>query len=262
MDQEAIVDDLIETIKFDLDEIAEDDALDSIGGLCESVQNDYRALAILQLTSEMDVKSYCQNLVRSGYVRYYYLKRCANEGYDANPRIMSSRNEPFLNAVAANELELAKDIALLTSDYWWEEDEYEDDFYYSHFLHTFILFDENKKGYLQTLIDSYEKSLSGNIGARLEIMQGLLNNNFDQFRDAFERLIDERTSELEIEKDTGLSVDIHWQMDSIIFIEGLALLNMAMHIGFDMKDEYLYCPNVVRGINNIQLPKDGFPKIK
>lgn len=258
MDTETTKEDLTASIEFDLEEIAEDDDLDGIGGLCEQIQINYRSLAICELLSDVSTDIFYHHLIRSGHTRLYHLSRLRAERRAANPRLMASRNEPFLDAVAANQFKLAADIAALTEKRWWQEDEYEDDFYYAHFLNCLVASDPRMKVESEHAIKKYE-AVCGGDGARIGICTALLTKDNSLFNSAFEQLLDERTDQVEREAETALGEELSFQMERHVFIEGLALLRIADKLHFATQEEYLYCPVVARLPMRAPFPDDGYP---
>ncbi|MFH0926007.1 MAG: Imm49 family immunity protein [bacterium] len=259
MDLSIIKSELSTSIQFDLDDITYDNALNEIGSLCEGIYHQYRSLAICKILMDGDTDGFYHDLIRSAHIRLYYLSRCHNENYLTNPRIVASRSEPFFDALAADQLEIAAKIGLLSAQEWWPEDEYEDDFYYAHFIHRYITFDPGIKNELEAILTRFEKSLQGDASARLEVCKGFITRDQQAFDAAFYQLLDERTSQIELDQDTALGEEMTFQTERHIFIEGLAILKIAEKVGFTMQQEYLYCPAIARLPMKTPFPDDGYP---
>jgi hypothetical protein len=261
MDLNVIRDELTVTIAFDLDELPYNNALNEIGSMCELISHGYRSLAICKLLLDGDTDAWYHDLIRSARTRLYYLTRCHNENYLTNPRIMASRNEPFFDALAAGQVELAAEIAVLSAQDWWQEDEYEDDFCYAHFLHRYITFVSGMEYELSAILQQFETSLQGDASARLEVCKGLFTRDQQAFEDAFDQLINERTSQIELEELTALGEEMTFQTERRVFIEGLAILRIAANVGLTTIREYLYCPFLARLPMKRPFSDDGYPRL-
>jgi len=261
MELSVIRENSILCIEFELNEIAEDNSLSSIGSGCERITGNYRSLAICRLLMDGDTYGFYHDLIRSAHTRRYYVSRCHNEKNVQNRRLMASLSEPFFDALASNQWSLAVDIALLSSQIWWEEEEYEDDFCYAHFFHQYISFSSNSLAGLPATLDQFENSLEGAASTRLNLCKSFLARDQRSFDEAFEELLDERTSQIETEKSSALGEEIAFQTEQYIFVEGLAILRMAERVGLATQRDYVFCPGIARLPMKKAFPDDGYPKV-
>src|SRR3954453_23146225 len=112
-------------------------SLRDAGPWYEEFTDAMRAHALLWLLVDADPHTCFRDLTRGGQVRRHFLRRSQREKsvtcFNASIWI-----EPFFDAVAAESLDVARDIAALTPTTWLAKDEYEDDFCYARFLYGFI----------------------------------------------------------------------------------------------------------------------------
>ncbi|MCI0400217.1 MAG: hypothetical protein L0Z68_02780, partial [Gammaproteobacteria bacterium] len=189
MELSVVRENAILSIEFELGEIAEDNTLSSIGSGCQRMTGEYRSLAICRLLMDADSDAFYHDLIRSAHTRLYYLSRCHSEKKVQNRRLMASVSEPFFDALASTQWKLASDIALLSSQIWWLEEEYEDDFCYAHFLHGYIAFSANSRAGLSAVLNQFENALQGAPSARLNLCKSFLAGDQRGFDEAFEQLV-------------------------------------------------------------------------
>lgn len=249
---------LVVDIEFCVKAIANPrNTIDRIGDVCEQIAEKYRVLAICRLLADADTDGFYHDLLRSAKTREYYLSRCRAENY-ADFHVVSSRSEPFFDAIAANDFSLARNIAGLSPQEWWSEDEYEDDFWYIYFL-KYISFDPTIQDELDEILQRFEISLEGASSARFDVCKALLVPDQEAFDDAFNNLVLDRNSEIEREKELFFMEEMNILMNRHVFVEGLAVLRVAEKAGLQTQGEYLYCPALARLPMKRPFPDDGYP---
>src|SRR5262249_13646523 len=163
--------------------------------------------------------------IQSALTRKYYLDRCVRENFLNSPERMASFVGPFFDAVAANQLKLADEIAKLSPDHWLEGYEYEDDFTYAYFFYQLISFDGAETTVLQSIIDQFENALEGQFSERLELCKALLAKDQSAFDDAFAALLNEHQTKTEALADPTLdsiqAQELDFEANRHIFVEGL-----------------------------------------
>jgi hypothetical protein len=218
-----------------------------------------RAHALLWLLVEGDAQSCFRDLTVSAQVRRHFLRRCQKEGV-VDLHCACSRVEPFLDAVAAQSRDVARDIARLSPAAWMTENEYEDDFSYARFLHLWVANapPERPVAELVALLDQMEKALEGAASARLDVCRALLARDQEAFRDAFDLLLDERKEEVEKRAVMAVNEPVA-TLDCTVFVEGLALLRLADELGFAIEAEYPGCPRLARARSQVGSVPDTLP---
>jgi hypothetical protein len=215
-----------------------------------------RAHAILYLLIDADGENFHHDLNIAGYVRRHLLRRCARYKH-SDSYMRSSRMEGFLDSVAAGNLDLATEIAALSSSDWGKEDEYEDDFCYARFQHLYLTRGNKAGPELDGLLQRFEKVLDGATSARLDLCKAFRQGNGSLFADAFASRLSEREKELKAEASQAEEFVVA-ALNSQVFVEGLALLRIAERAGFSTEAEYESCPTLARLPPKAPPPADPF----
>ncbi len=205
-----------------------------IAQLGEELENfsDYsQALAIAHLLIGADLEQFKLYLTRSSYARRYFLSRSAKHGNTEDPRLALGRTEAFLDAVAAGQMALAREIARLSGDTWRADWEYEDDFCYFLFLHRITGSpDAAGEPRLREMLDRFETVLEGGKSDRLDVCRAILARDAEAFRTALFALMEHRREELFDLGEQMQQVEpagcVCWAR-SFVSIEGFALIRLA-----------------------------------
>ena len=245
-------------IEIELDVLYENPNLTDIGESCDDLSLNYRVLAGGYLLSKGDTDAFYHNLSRSGEIRLYFLKRCVDERVKNNPYFVTGNGIAIFDVLAARNFDLAKKLATLSPSVFFEDNEYEDDFCFNRFFNIVVSGDNLETETLSQVVDQFEVALEGQPSAKLDICKALLSKDQEIFNDAFYALLAERAEDLEAEKEEFVNDELENIVKSNIFIEGLAILNVAKIFGFDVLDEYIYCPRLAR----ILMEKPFPPKLK
>lgn len=219
--------------------------IEQLGQLSQEVSGKLRAAAIIVLLTKGDSDAFFHNLIRSARCRRAYLQRLAEAGITSDHHQASGRVEPFLDAAAAADFVTAREIIALSPTDWRQGHEYEDDYCYAQALHGLITVPRDDDR-LQALFERYEKALSGQSDARLDVVRILAAGDKAAFDAAFEDLVAQRTARIEADKARSQMEDPQVIAERQIYIEGLALLRIAERLGFSTQLEYRYCPSLAR----------------
>lgn len=264
MSLSAVREDIIDQIKEDLAVIAGRYPQAELGEVYEEATSCFQALGICNLLVSLDTEGFFRNLILSAYTRRHFLQQsrlAANppDEHLADEHLAISRNESFFDAIAAGEIGLACEIADLSPGEWIQDGEYEDDFCYYFFFHTYVRgFENPDRDILKKILDRFEKSLEGNPSARFTVCGAFFAKDQEAFREGFQELIRERESQL---KNQSLKGDLTFEPKSHVFVEGLALLRIAAKAGFRLSEEYRYCPGIARAPRSGPLPGDIYAQI-
>ena len=233
------------------------------GGLCNKISKYYRSIAICSLLLYSDTQMFGQCLISSALTRKYYLKSCSTESRISGSGQRVSFVDPFFDAVAANEYNLALQIQFLSKYTWLKDYEYEDDYSYAMFMHNIISFEKADQKKLYAFIKKFEAAIEGNEDSRLNICKSLYQKNQAQFDDAFLQLLNNHEEfynyHARPERLSALSLEHHFEPNRWIFIEGLAILRIAERLGLSTEDEYKFCPKTAREVDPSQFDKNYFP---
>lgn len=219
--------------------------LDQLGDLSLELSTQFRVLAIGHLLVRGEPDSYYHNLMRSGRARLTYLRRLAAAGVTDDHHQVAGRFDPLLDALAAGDLALAREIAAASPTEWREGREYEDDFCYAGFLHAIIQPDPSAPG-MEAILRRYQDWLGALSGPRLDTARALAGRDQAGFDEAFDWLLDARAAEIEANRERGQLETPEVEAERRVFVEGLALLRLADLRGLATQREYRYCPSLAR----------------
>lgn len=227
--------------------------IEQLGQELENFSAYFQGLAIAHLLRSADVEQFKLYLTRSGYARRYFLSRSALEGNTEDPRLALARTESFFDVLAANQIDLASDIARLSGHIWRSDWEYEDDFCYFLFLHQLI--GQNRSAGIvggANILDRFESALQGGSSYRLNICRSLLGRDREAFQNALSGLLAQRRDEMRNLRERMQQVEptscVIWAR-SFVCIEGYALLRVAELLGLypiDHNEELPLCPQLGR----------------
>jgi hypothetical protein len=233
----------------------DDYPLESLGGLADIATHHVRTLAIAILLGQGDSDLFHQNLIRSGLMRETFLQRCQQASALHDYHRATSRLEPFLDAVTAGDLGLARQIAALSPDEWFAKNELQEDFCYARLLHLLIL-EEPPEAELEALLQRMESTLDGAAPDRLDVCRAIANREQDDFDEAFTIVLASHELRCDAEKAQGVPQSLDVLARRYVFIEGLALLRIADHRGLSTEPEYRSCPELARAPMRTPFPAD------
>jgi hypothetical protein len=219
--------------------------VDQLGDLTIELSGQFRVLAIAHLLVRGEPDSYYHNLIRSGRARLTYLQKLAAAGRRDDHHQVSGRFDPLLDAIAAGDLSLAREIAALSPEEWCEGREYEDDYCYARFLHE-VLQPEPSAARMRAALERWERWLETASSPRFEVARALEDAGQEPFDEAFDWLLDARAEELEANRERGQLETPEVEAERRIFVEGLAILRLAELRGLATEKEYRFCPALAR----------------
>ncbi|HEX5748290.1 MAG TPA: Imm49 family immunity protein [Archangium sp.] len=238
----------------------------AIGKVYYDLARHHRAFGICVLLTDVNVDGFFHGLIQSALTWKFFLERCQLEGVSDSSYRRVSLSAPFLDAVAAGQWKLAKQIAALSADAWRQGEEYEDDFAYARFLHRLLDFEQAERAVAQHLLDQFERALEGGSDVRLELARALLDKNQDAFESAFEGLLDDHEHKMkriaDPQRDSVLAREYTFEPNRHIMVEGLAILQVAEVLGLKLESEYKFCPGFVRRTQYAPFAPLTFPGAK
>jgi hypothetical protein len=202
-----------------------------------------RTLAIIALVTEADHRAYTHNLVRSGRCRLSYLQRLRDSGHEDRLYSGAARVQPFLDAVAAADFELARQIAALSRSECLPACEYEDDFCHAQVAHAIVAPVSDVKR-IDALFARWETALQGQPDPRFAVMRALAQRDAPAFDPAFEALVQHRADTIEQDRARGAIEEHDTVAARQLDVDGLALLRMALQLGLQTQQEYAGCPSI------------------
>jgi hypothetical protein len=214
------------------------------GDLSLALSARFRGLGIMALLVKGDHTLLCHNLIRSGRVRLAYLRRVRAEGKLNEHHFVSGRYGALVDAIAAGDFHLAREIADLAPEEWRKEREYEDDYCYARILGA--LLDAGAEPQMNQLFTQFEAYLGGDENPRLDVTRALAMRDTLRFENAFDDLLHDRERQIDSDEERGQLETPEVIAERQVFVEGLALLRLAGLRGVETQLEYLYCPSVAR----------------
>jgi hypothetical protein len=154
----------------------------------------------------------------------------------------ASRLRPFFDAVAADDLDAAAQIARLARPTWAKGKEYPEDFYFPHVL--MLRFFRAPEADSQKLLAEWKEALAGTKDSRLDVVGALVHVDAKAFAKALSRYLSERARALKKRAahesvPSGL-LATEWQFS----VEGVALAKLARAAGLPIAAEYRHVPAV------------------
>lgn len=252
---------LIYLIQGNISIIAGNHPINELGEIFENLCDLFQCLAISRVLIDFDFEGYYRNLIQSGHCRRFFLRK-SNEHDNVDDLFLSiSRSEALFDVIAAGDFELAKEICTLSPVHWIPDGEYEDNFWYYAFLHEYIQQFENnpQNNKLEQILGQYQIALEDDSLTKYNICWSLFDKNQFQFYKSFTDLIFER-EELTTNSPTGWGKEIA-ETKKYIFIEGLALLEIAKKSKFNIDNEYKFCPLMIMPSSKSKKISDLFQQI-
>lgn len=242
-------------IAFKLEELSQA-KINEIGPICEELSILYRAAGIAAILLELDSDQFYHMLIRSGLTRLFLLQKVSPDNKEGSRYCKITRANGFFDSVAANRLDLAKQIAIRSPQRWIETYEYEDDYCYILFLHEMVKGGERRLK--EGILDRFKRVLEGQKPPRYLICCALLEGDSDHFDNAFLDLLDQRTEEMEFQKRSLSRNEVEFATARHLYVEGLALLMIAEMAGIRTRKEYYpYCPSEARVPMQTPFPGDA-----
>lgn len=252
-----LVPELDSIIEYKLNEISQAAAKD-IGPLCEELSVFYRTAAIGALLLELDSDRFYHMLMRSGFTRVFFLQK-TTPIHESQLRYRKiTRSNGFFDSVAAGRFDVANNIGTLSPSHRIERYEYEDDYYYVLFLHELIRGIEAES--LLAILAAFKTAVTEDTSSKYEVCSALLNRDKEGFDAGFSRLLEERTEEIEFQKRSSNRNEAEFASAQHVYVEGLAVLRIALSRNIPVQEEYIYCPKEARFPLLAPFADFGYPK--
>ena len=219
--------------------------IDQLGEVCLELEQKLSGLGIILLVSRGDSDAFLHNLIRAGRIWETFLTRCGIGGHTDDHNFCAGLVSPLVDAVAARDDALAGRIAAISPTQFRDGHESEDDFCYAR---AFIsLFDGKARlDVLRPLLDRCAETGNSMSAARVEVLEAIGNRQPDAFEEAFEKLLGARRSEIAVDIARGQVAEPAVLAHRRVFVEGIALLNLAERFGIATQSDYLMCPSIAR----------------
>ena len=219
--------------------------IEELGELCLELEEKLRGAAIILLLTEAKTDAFLHNLIRAASLWRGYLERCRAAGIDDDHDYCAGRFDPMLDAIAGRDFVLANTLAALAPSKYREGHEYESDFCYARTLHT-LLTETPDKDALAALANRCAAAGDEMSAARAEACLALGARDQGAFEQGFSALVRARQDEIAKEEENGRQGTPTVYAARAIFVEGIAVLNLAERYGIALKRDYPMCPSLAR----------------
>ena len=222
----------------------------TFGEMLEFCQQ-YRRRGIARFLQTAETNLLQQDLQRSGSAFAAYLAR---EGGAGN---VVSKAAPFFDAVASADTQAAVRISRLSALTPSLDYEYEDDFLYIRILmgRFFLGFDDVE---LSAMLKRYEELLDGSEDPKYTICESFLKARPEQFGEAFEQLITTRDEHYTAGVEAEEIIEEEWATEGKIFVEGIALVRLAVSAGVPVQKDYLFVPSLAVRAGSVGYASDSW----
>jgi len=186
----------------------------------------YRGIAVFEYLLAINKLKFRKNLLCSAKLKLELLERPDKKNI-SNINVCTSKNTPFIDAIVAQEYDLAIKIAKLSPDYLCSEVEYEEDFLFYLFLYSMLykLLKVDSLLNSKEILARWEKI--NNDDPYFAVCLALENRDIEAFNEALFNLVDIRNADFERwAKDPECDQEM-LASQQYIFMSGIALVNLA-----------------------------------
>ncbi|QDF06534.1 Imm49 family immunity protein [Myxococcus xanthus] len=148
---------------------------------------------------------------------------------------------PFFDAVAAGDMEVAREVAKHARRTPAHGEEYEEDFLFIEFLMQRYLLGAESAA-CERLLARHEHVLQGAEDTRLPLCRALLVRDAEMFDDALTQFLQER--EDAFEANAAGEPPERLATEGLFSVEGMALIRLAMLEGIPVAENHLHVPGV------------------
>ncbi|NTX02419.1 Imm49 family immunity protein [Myxococcus sp. CA040A] len=176
---------------------------------------------------------------------------------DGKWAVALSRATPFFDALAAFDIEGARELAIRAPHSRRVDSEYEEDFLYVRFLMDHCLLDQpvHEAG---LALARFEKVLQGSKEPRLDVSRALLTRNEERFHEALQQLVSAQRKRHVLLRERGRLSQELWATEAKVCVEGLALCILAEHLGLRAPDAQPGLPSVARFRQRPSVPSESW----
>ena len=217
--------------------------IDELGAVSRLVGDNFRACAIILLSARASVDGFLHNLIRASNAQRRYLERAKSEAPDDH-FFTAGRYSGVADALAANNLELARSAIELSPDEFRERREYLDDFLFARSLSGLVMA-AITDGELRGMADRFDSYVLVP-DVRMETLCAIHSRSSENFEEVFGILLQQRDATIRADIERGQIETPVVCANRQVYVEGIALLNLANRYGIQTQREYRQCPSLAR----------------
>ncbi|AKQ67238.1 hypothetical protein A176_004150 [Myxococcus hansupus] len=203
--------------------------------LCQNFRLAGIGALFLSATSD----AFLWRLHQSGRCFFHFLSR-ADDGEK-----LTSKCLPFFDAIAAGDLDTAREIALHAKRFREPDMEYPEDFLFVEFLMQRYFLGATDDT-CNELLTHYEAALQGAEDFRLGICRALLIGDEAAFGSELSGFLSARNDSIQDLSANGSIEQETLATEGQLSVEGLALIRLAELQGFSTEEDYLNIPSIAR----------------
>ncbi|WP_160174301.1 Imm49 family immunity protein [Archangium violaceum] len=214
----------------------------------------FRAAGIATLFLGGEPSAFQQLLQCSGRAFAHFLSTVTPPGP------LTSKAQPFFDAVAAGDFEGASQIAHRSRRTWAQGEEYEEDYLFVTFCMQYFT-SEAERTPGEALLQRYEAALQSSEDLRLPACQALRQGDSRAFNEAMRLFLAERGTRMDDRRmRAALSVE-EAATEAALAVEGLALVRLAERAGLATEGDFLHIPSVAREGSAHSMAPDAWQRL-
>lgn len=206
---------------------------------------EHRQLAICRLLQDGDSAAFQLGLRRSGLTWLHLLTRMA-QGMQAAPSLrLGSTWDCVASAIAAGDLKLAQQIA---DRFPGEPDldrEYLDDYMPLAMMSRLVRAPDDRAS-IEALGQRWEQAEDGSSTNDIPLWMALADRDIPAFQEAFSAVIERRRDQMVAYRKSPGGLPTTAATEGAIYIDGLAILQLAQSLGMNITTTFGLCPKVAR----------------
>lgn len=221
-----------------------DTPIDQLGDVCLDVEKKLRAIGSILLLTRGNTDGFLHNLIRAGKAWEVFLARCRREAPEDH-NFCAGLFQPVLDAVAARDRSLATQLSTLAPDSFRAGHENEDDFAYARVLRG-LLTGTAPENELVPILERCADAGDSMSAVRADVLRALLVRDAGAFHEAFGGLLAIRETKIADDRARGQVASPVVRAERRLYVEGIALLNLAEERGVPTELDYPACPSLAR----------------
>lgn len=194
----------------------------------------YRRLAICELLLDANTEAFADCLYNSGRAYLALLQRIDRSALQSQYHFCTSRAQPFLDSLAADDVDTARAMAPWSASNWARGDEYEEDFRYMRFLMD-VLAHGTTSSQASACLQGLRVVATGFDSARLGVCESLQATDARAFDLAMVEFLQQREECVAEERGNPSADPEFLRTEAPICIEGIALVKLARVLGMEVR---------------------------
>jgi hypothetical protein len=214
----------------------------------------YRWQAILGFLDEVDPTLLHSNLAKEAQLFAFGLRHVPDE-----QRVLG-RAAPLFAAIACRAPHLAREIASGLQRIHKPGKEYREDFLYMELLLKLFV-DAASLAEMVPLLEEWKAALDGASDPRLPLVQALVDVDQELFDENFRLCLEAHETKMQALFKKGTIGEEEFYSDGKIWVEGLALLEIAVARGLRTEEEYRLIPDPARPTGPTVVPPGAWKSV-